>query len=168
MNKFILTTVVSLFAVPAFAWAPVSDGQNIPNNVKAEIQQYAELGTSATGEELAAVLWRLGEANQDYGSAMWDELSAEQKQSIYLSKIESFLRSPESNSLTPEQNQFIEKSKVTLARAFDENWDENTDEYLYFSMRSIEVLGVELAGQLYGAGALWPRTPTTLTVSNAD
>jgi len=106
MNKFILATAVSLFAAPAFAWAPSGDEQKIPENIQAEIQLYAELGASATGEE--------------------------------------------------------------FARAFEENWEQNTDEYLYFSMRSIEVLGVELAGQLYGAGALWPRTPTTLTVSNAD
>jgi len=126
------------------------------------------LGDSASGEELGDALRRLGGQRHEFASQLWGELSNQQKISVYLNKIDSFLRSAESANLSVSQIDFIENSKNIMRRAFEENWHGNEDEYLYFSMQTVEVLGLKIAGDIYGARALWPRTPTTIDITQEN
>lgn len=161
-----MKTIMFLLLILAYPLSVMAEerwASELPSHIASEISMWVNLGSAATGEELAAAVWQLGEQDAAYGHAIQGALSEQQIQAIYLYKMERFLLAHEQD-LTQEQRQFILGSKETMRRAFDENWDGDTPEYIHFSGESERILGVEHSNALYGV--LWPRKSVTVELNS--
>jgi hypothetical protein len=138
--------------------------KNIPAEIVEIVGHYLSLGASASGEELANELWRLGTSRPEYGAYMQSRLSNEQLMKVYFYKVDKALL--ESNSLSDEQYRFIEQSKEVIYTVFNE--DRSTEEEVFevFFYHARNILGDELASEIYGP--LWPRIPSDFDKTAGD